>query len=321
MPESSIRQAVILAAGKGSRLMPFTAHCSKGMAPIMGKPIAARVADQFLPFGIHELILVIHPEDQQIRPYFEEYGRTHACQFTFVIQTEQKGMAHALLQAAPHLHSDFFLSACDNLVRLEVVPAMMEALTDGVSSVLLLKQVTRDQVSSTGIVEFDGERIIRIHEKPSPEEATSNISSLPMYLLRQEIREFLPLVQASNRGEYEVQDAMEMMLSHGDMRGVMTDWRLTLTNIDDLFQINLHYLETEQPAWLSPSARVHPSAVLIPPYFISDGVLIAENAHLGPCIYLGEGTHIGEGASLQHAVVLQQAHVPPRASISHQLYY
>lgn len=314
-------QAVILAAGKGTRLMPFTRHCSKGMAPILGQPIARRVIEQFIPHGIRDFILVIHPQDEMIRPYFESYASQYDLRFSFAVQTEQKGMAHALLQAAPLLRHDFFLSACDNLVHHSVVPEMMDALSNGVSSVLLCKPVTPDQVSSTGIIEYDGDRIVRIHEKPRPEEATSNISSLPMYLLRRDICEYLPRIQPSNRGEYELQDAMEMMLSTGEMKGIMTDWRLTLTHVEDLYAINLHFLHHEQPAWISPTAQVHPDVELVPPYHIGSQVIVESGVHLGPNVYLDESVQIGRQAILQNAVILQQAHMPAGASVIGEIRY
>lgn len=314
-------QAVILAAGRGSRLMPFTERCTKGMAPIVGKPIARRVMEQFLPYGIRDFILVIHPGDEEIRPYFEADAKKTGYQITFVKQTEQKGMAHALLQAVPHIHTNFFLSACDNLVYHSVVSQMIQALTPGISSVLLLKPVTLNQVSSTGIVEFEGNRIIRIHEKPKPEEATSLISSLPMYLLRHEICDYLYRVKPSFRGEYELQDAMELMLPMGEMRGITTDWRLTLTNVADLFAINLYMLQQEQPCWIAPTANINASAALTPPYFISADVVVNEGVHLGPNVYLGPGTYIHAGAYLQDAVILQQAIISPGETVRNQLRY
>lgn len=318
---TSALQAVILAAGKGTRLLPFTRNCSKAMAPVVGKPIALRVMEQFMPYGIRDFIIVINPQDELIRPYFDKLAPSLGITITWVEQTQQKGMAHALLQAVDLIHSDFFLSACDNLVHDEVVPQMIAKLQPGTSSVLLLKPVTPEQVSSTGIIEFDGERILRIHEKPKPEEATSNISSLPMYLIRKEIVDYLPLVRASARGEYEIQDAMELMLPLGEMQGVMTDWRITLTSIDDLFRINQHYLMHESPAYIHPTASIAPSARLIPPYYIDRGVHVEEHATIGPNAYLGEDTSIGSQAIIQDSQVLQQASVPASKQILNQIYH
>ena len=108
-------QAVILAAGRGTRLYPITETRTKAMCPVAGKPIVERVMDTLVVNGISEFILVISPDDSEIIDYFENKSQIKAS-VRFVQQHEQLGMGHALLQAAPYIHDDFILSSCDNLV-------------------------------------------------------------------------------------------------------------------------------------------------------------------------------------------------------------
>ena len=68
-------QAVILAAGRGSRLKPFTNHCSKAMAPILGKPIAYLVMEQMIRCGLNDFIMVTNPADKTIEPFFLKAAR------------------------------------------------------------------------------------------------------------------------------------------------------------------------------------------------------------------------------------------------------
>ena len=76
-------------------------------------------------------------------------------------------------------------------------------------------------VMETGIVELDGEWVVRIVEKPTPEEAPSNVSSLPMYCFGQTLLGYLPEIELSPRGEYELQDAIQMLIEReGRVRGV-----------------------------------------------------------------------------------------------------
>ncbi|MCB0107052.1 MAG: NTP transferase domain-containing protein, partial [Caldilineaceae bacterium] len=118
-------QGVILAAGKGTRLQPVTPARTKAMAPVAGKPIVARVLDLLVQNGIRDLLLLISPDDSDIRPYFERH-LPDGVQLQFVVQHERLGMAHALSLLAPAIHEDFIMSACDNLAPAEHVAAQIE---------------------------------------------------------------------------------------------------------------------------------------------------------------------------------------------------
>ena len=111
-------QAVILAAGKGSRLAPITDSRSKGMLPILGKPILERILAGLVASGLKEFVFVVNPEDRAIREYFQG-GSTLDVNIQFVEQDRQLGTADALERAAPYLYEDFVLSACDNIIPEE----------------------------------------------------------------------------------------------------------------------------------------------------------------------------------------------------------
>jgi len=101
----AITQGVILAAGNGKRLKPFTLSRSKAMAPILGKPIVARVLDTLLTNGIKEVVIVVSPTNQEIQDYFNSHtGDFSGCKITFSYQLEKLGMAHALGCAKEFIH-------------------------------------------------------------------------------------------------------------------------------------------------------------------------------------------------------------------------
>ena len=172
-------QGVILAAGKGSRLHPITLQRSKAMLPILGKPIVERVMEMLADNGVDDFILVVSPQDRDITRYFRRESTIEA-DIRFVYQPERKGMANALACAAPLIGETFVLSACDNLVATGDV-ARLIAMMQGASQphgVLTLMKVEPERLGSVGIVEMDGPWVTRIVEKPRPEEAPSDISSL-----------------------------------------------------------------------------------------------------------------------------------------------
>jgi NDP-sugar pyrophosphorylase family protein len=189
------------------------------------------------------------------------------------------------------------------------------------SAVLSLMPVAQDKISSTGIVELDGEWVTRIVEKPAAEEAPSNVSSLPFYCLSRAILEYLPQIRLSPRGEYELQDAIQMLIEQpGRVRGVFVERRLTVTGPADLLNINrLYLLSGDDRPQLAPYT-VGPNTRLITPLRIERGVVIGADCTIGPNVYIERDCHIGTGACIRDAVVLRGVEVPAGSRIVDQVF-
>lgn len=310
-------QGVILAAGKGSRLHPITLDRSKAMLPILGKPIVERVMEMLAYNGVDDFILVVSPEDRDITRYFRRESTIQG-DVRFVYQQERKGMANALSCAAPLITEDFVLSACDNLVSRDDVGRLIamkqgEATPNGV---LTLLPVEPERLGSVGIVEMDGPWITRIVEKPKPGEAPSDISSLPLYVFSRRILDYLPEVPLSPRGEYELQDAIQMLIERdGRVGGVIVDRRLTLTNAADLLALNREYLiHGGNGPQLEPDT-VGPNTRLVTPLHIGQKTVIGANCTIGPNVYIERNCTVGDGVTLRDAVVLRGSEVPGGATV------
>jgi dTDP-glucose pyrophosphorylase len=220
-------QTVILAAGKGTRLHPITLHRSKAMLPIVGKPILEHILDQVAPSGLHDFILVISPEDECIQGYFEDRAEKWGS-IQFAYQKERLGSAQALSCAAPLISGDFIVSACDNLTSARHIGRMLGAWQSQSYQDALLSVMPADpqRISQVGIVEMEGPRVKRIVEKPRPEQAPSNIASLPLYCFSTRILDLLNEVPLSIRGEYELPSAIQMLIDRGgEVRGINTNQR------------------------------------------------------------------------------------------------
>ena len=314
-------QGIILAAGKGSRLQPITLKRSKAMVPILGKPIVERVMEDLAANGVDDFVLVVSPDDLYITRYFRRESDIEA-DVRFVYQPQRLGMADALLCAAPLITDDFILSACDNLISAEHVGRMIAAWQSSPrpNAVLTLMPIEPDRLGSVGIVEMDGPWITRITEKPPPEEAPSNISSLPLYCFSPLILDYLPQVRLSPRGEYELQDAIQMLIERdGRVRGVMVEHRLTLTSPADLLALNRHYLfNGDNRPQLAPY-KVGPNTQLITPLRIESGTTIGENCTIGPNAYIERDCRIGDGVTIRNAVVLRESIVPDGTTVEDQV--
>jgi bifunctional UDP-N-acetylglucosamine pyrophosphorylase/glucosamine-1-phosphate N-acetyltransferase len=291
------------------------------MVPILGKPIVERVMEDFLANGVDDFILVVSTRDRHVTRYFRHESELEA-DVRFVYQPERLGMANALQCAAPLITDDFFLSACDNLISATHVGRMIEAwlAEPRPNAVLTLMPIEPERLGSVGIVETDGPWVTRIVEKPSPEEATSNISSLPLYFFSQCILGYLPEVPISPRGEYELQDAIQMLIERdGSVRGVTSLQRLTLTSPSDLLEINRHYLisDDDQPQ-LAPS-RVGPNTQLVTPLRIEHGTVIGRDCRIGPDAYIERDCTIGDGVVIRNAVILRESSIPAGAVVENKV--
>jgi bifunctional UDP-N-acetylglucosamine pyrophosphorylase/glucosamine-1-phosphate N-acetyltransferase len=256
--------------------------------------------------GVRDIVMVVSQDDREIRGHFAEGSRLDVA-IQFVEQPERLGMANALRLAAPYLHDAFVLSACDNLTPAEHVASLIEThFARRAAATLSLMEIDRSLVSRTGVVEWCDGWVRRIVEKPALEEAPSTISSLPLYVFSPQILDYLPCVQPSPRGEYELQDAIQMLIdATSAVTGVFTLQRLQLTNAGDLLALNRHYLtnggDTPQLAPRSVGQHTH----LITPLRIEEGTMIGAGCVIGPRVYIERDCRIGDGVLIKDAVVLR----------------
>lgn len=297
---------MILAAGRGKRLRPLTLKRSKAMLPILGKPMVVRVMKNIQEAGIRDFILVVSSEDAEIITYFAE----HLPEYKFAFQKEPLGMAHALNCAAPFIRGDFLLSACDSLLPPDHMAELIRTQRrDDVSAALSLQRVDRSELSRLGVVEIEGSLVTKVVEKPPPSEAPTDIATLPLYVLPPDILDYLDEVPLSSRGEYEIQDAIQMLIQReGGVRGVFTEERLDLTRPEDLLTINCHYLAQGRDAEVAPTA-LRADTQVIPPVRVEEGITIGENCVIGPYVYLERGSELGPNVNIREAVVLKGAKV------------
>jgi bifunctional UDP-N-acetylglucosamine pyrophosphorylase/glucosamine-1-phosphate N-acetyltransferase len=314
-------QGVILAAGHGSRLQPITLTRSKAMVPILGKPMVERVMEDLLANGVNDFILVVSPHDRHISRYFRRESQITA-DVRFVYQAQRLGMGDALRCAVPLITDDFILSACDNLISAEHVGRMIAVwqTPPRPNAVLTLMPAEPERLGSVGIVEMDGPWVTRIVEKASPGQVPSDVSSLPLYCFSKRILDYLPEIPLSPRGEYELQDAIQMLIDRdGLVCGVTVSRRLTLTSPADLLAINRHYLMNgDDRPQLAPHT-VGPNTQLITPLRIEGGTVIGANSIIGPNVYIERNCTIGQGVTIKNAVLLRESTVPDGAIVEDQV--
>jgi len=305
LPKDFFPPVVILAAGKGRRLKPLTHKLPKALAPVVNMPIIERIIRDFMAAGAGEFIIVVSYPDGPIRDYLTQEADLGVT-LRFAYQKEKLGMAHALMAAGNLVTSPWFMTvACDNLYPLEHLKGIIEHWRGSKSdAVLSLMKVPLAEVYSNAIVKVERGRIRRIVEKPKKGEVFSRIISLPLYLLPQEVLQFLPQTPRSPRGEYELQNSIQWLIESGfNVQGVLTSERYNLTTLDDLIFINKVYLEKYRQT-LSLDMLRWDKVNIISPVYIAPEVEIGEGSEVGPWVTVGRGCRIGRRVKISDSVII-----------------
>lgn len=173
-----IEQAVILAAGEGQRLRPFTASKSKVMLPIANKPILRYVIEAVAQNGIRKIVIVVGYRKDQIIDYFGS-GEQFDVQIEYVEQKQQLGTAHALKQLKGKVKGNFLVLSGDNIIE----PATIASLVQEKPNAILVKE--QDNISKYGVVEAQNGIVTSIVEKPK--EFVSHLVNTGIYAFTEDI--------------------------------------------------------------------------------------------------------------------------------------
>jgi glucose-1-phosphate thymidylyltransferase len=310
--------AVVLAAGRGTRLIPLTHDRSKAMMPIAGKPMVARVLDMLAAGGAARFIVVAHPGRPDLPRYLRASSR--ADRIHLIYQEQRLGMAHALECAAPQVlewePGEFLLASCDSLYpKGHVARLVARHRRDVLDATLTLMWMPPKKATASAIVVFRDGFVTDIIEKPRPEEIPSSgehqeaLGAPSLYTVSSGILDYLPRVAPSCRGEREFPDALRLLIEEGGLvGGQLVEDRMTLTHRDDLLAINRRVLRSD-PACALIETDIPRNVTVTPPVRIEAGVSVGPGCHIGPEVYLETGCTIRAGAVLRRAVVLRGASV------------
>lgn len=202
---SEQRRAVVLAAGRGTRMKSLTDDCPKPMLPLAGRPMLAHQVDRFATAGITRACIVVGYRGQMVRDYFARHPPA-GIELEFAVQHEQNGTGSAALLAREFAAGGpFLLTFGDILVDPQVYTELFK-LAPGADQVLALTEV--EDPYRGGAVYVKGGRVTRIVEKPPKGTSTTNFLSAGIYVFNDSVFEALENLTLSSRGEYDLTDAI-----------------------------------------------------------------------------------------------------------------
>jgi len=205
-------QAVVLAAGEGTRLRPLTEDVPKGMVEVNGNPILTYCFERVAELGAEELVVVVgYLKERIIEHYGDEF---RGIPITYAHQREQNGLAHALLAVEDHIDDDFMLMLGDNIFHANLQDVVRRQQEDRADAAFLVEEVPYEEAGRYGVCETNqrGE-IVNVVEKP--DDPPSNLVVTGFYTFTPAIFHACHLVQPSNRGEYELTKAIDLLIQSG----------------------------------------------------------------------------------------------------------
>lgn len=237
--------AAILAAGKGTRMHPFSAHYPKPALPICNKPLLQYQIEMFRDLGIEEILIVIGHLGHEIVQTFGD-GHVLGVKLRYIEQTQILGIASALGQLEPYVSSPLFLVLGDIFFKTKHLSSMKDMMTDeGASAVLAVKQEDDPRAirrNFTVMKSPDG-LVRRVIEKPR--HVSTNLKGCGLYLFD------LPVFDAvrrtprtAMRDEYEITDTIQIMIDDGlpVHTAEVVEWDINLTYPSDVLACSLFEL-------------------------------------------------------------------------------
>ncbi len=276
-----MKQAVILTAGEGQRLRPFTVNRPKAMLSIADKPILQYVVEALAENGIRKIVLVVGYRKDQVFDYMGA-GEQLGVDITYVTQEKQLGTAHALAQAKAAADDEFLVLPGDNLIAADTIARFVAMKPEA----MLAKRVA--DPSRYGVLTIERGRVKGIDEKPR--EAAGSVVNTGIYSFSRSIFDFI-------ESFLDIPDVINDMIAKGRAVSVMEteDTWLDVVYPWDILNLNDAVLRQIQARL---GGTIEANVSLKGQVAVGKDTVIRSNSYIvGPAV-IGEGCDIGPGVCI-----------------------
>ncbi|MEV0000356.1 glucose-1-phosphate thymidylyltransferase [Streptomyces sp. NPDC050848] len=278
-------KALVLSGGAGTRLRPFSYSMPKQLIPIANKPVLEHVLENVAALGVTEIGVIVGDWGDEIEEAIGD-GIRFGCRITYIPQEKPLGLAHCVALARPFLgDDDFVMYLGDNML-----PDGIQDIADEFAAHRPAAQVVVHKVpdpTAFGVAELDENGAVRrLVEKPK--EPRSDLALIGVYFFTPAIHEAVDSIAPSARGELEITDAIQWLVSSGaDVRASEYDgyWKDT-GRVDDVLACNHKLLDDRAPGVFGD---VDGSSELIGQVTVEVGARVVRSRIEGPAV-IGAGS-------------------------------
>jgi len=338
-------KAMILAAGKGTRVRPLTYALPKPMIPILGKPVMEYLIEHLVKFGIQDIMVNVSYLHDRIENYFGEgqrFGARIGYSFEGYVDDDGQvfpdpiGSAGGMkkIQEFGGFFDETTLVICgDALIDLDIHSALFEHRRKGALVSVITKQVPMEQVSSYGIVvaEKDG-KVKSFQEKPKQEEALSNLASTGIYIMEPAALDLIPKDKFFDIGADLFPLLVEKQLPfYAQNRffnwidiGNVTDFWSVLQSVlkGEVAQMYVPGTQIQEGVWVGLNTRIEWEGTTIEgPVYIGAGSHVAAGSTIIGPAWIGHGSHICSGAKVIRSVLFEYTRVASGTTFENSVVY
>ena len=308
-----ITEALILAAGKGTRMWPLTENLPKPLLPLCGKPIIERQIIALKNVGVKIINILIGHRMKEISDLLGN-GKKYDVKINYIVQSEQKGTGHAVSLAEKHIKNSFFCINGDTLVDEKNIALLAKKKTE-----MAMMVTNVDDGRNFGVVKSKNGLLTEIIEKGFSGKSSINAG---IYLFNKKIFKSLKTIKKSIRGELELTDALILNKIYtieyvGFWKDIGSPWDLLTANevlidsienkikgnIEDNVNVNGHI-------YLGKNSTIKSGTYIEGPLWIGDNCTIGPNAYLRKGTVLCGKNKVGAASEIKNSILFEGAKAP-----------
>jgi len=315
-------KGILLHGGHGTRLRPLTHTGPKQLLPIANKPMSEFCIESMKEVGITEIAIIIGGNgSDKVREYYGD-GEKFGLKITYVEQDSPKGIAHAIGLCKNFVGEEKFLVFLgDNIIQKSIRDFAEKFEKDSSSASILLCEV--DNPSRFGIANVKEGKIVEIMEKPKV--PPTNLAVTGIYFLTPKIFDIISRLKPSYRNEYEITDALDMLLKEGHKitYHTITDYWKDTGTPEDIINANREILKNLNPFFkgekeenvsisgniiVGSGTQIKKNCKIIGPVIIGENCIIEENTSIGPNTSIGNNVKISK-SNIQDSIIMENCEI------------
>ena len=315
-------KGIILHGGHGTRLRPLTHTGPKQLLPIANKPMSQYCVESLVEAGILEITIIIGGiGSNKVQEYYRN-GEKFGAKITYVNQESPRGIAHAINLCKEFIGNDkFVVFLGDNIIKKSISDYVSRFKQSSASASILLCEVSNP--TQFGIADVKNGIIKKIMEKPK--DPPTNLAVTGIYLLTPTIFEIIDRLKPSWRNEYEITDALQMLLeeNHEIIYDLITDYWKDTGTPHDIIHANEVILNSMKPYFygkkeenvvtignimINAGTIIKKGSTITGPVIIGKDCVIGPDAHVGPNISIGDNSKLVR-CNIKNSIIMSDCNI------------
>ncbi len=297
-----IEDAIVLAAGKGTRLLPITTTTPKPLLKICGREILYNILKGVEEAGIKRALIVVDYLSEKFYEFVKKYEESFSIDIELVSQINEKGTAKAIYSVKDLVDGSFLVASGDHVLDVSIYKEAIASFKKHNKGVVMLKEV--EDPRNYGVAVLEGNEIKEMEEKP--QNPKSNLSNIGIYVFENEVFEEIEKIKISPRGEYEITDVLRGKVGEVTKKywiDVGYPWNVLDANKwllsrmkDNREEAHIINSDIEGKIVVGENVKIINSV-------IEGDVFIGDNSVIGPFAHLRGPTSIGENCKIGNSTI------------------